>query len=92
MQAFAQLWQQRQSSLVRMAVLKSYWESEKDLQSKLDAKLVADYQMDASKQYTLDERRRALIELETPPPAAPAPTAPPATPPSVDPQASPQPQ
>ena len=67
MKSFAQLWRQRQDSLVRMAVLKSYWESEKDTLTTLDAKLVADYQMDAKKQYTLNEQQRTLIELEAPP-------------------------
>ena len=85
MQDFAKLWQQRQSSLVRMAVLKSYWESEKDILSKLDAKLVSDYQMDANKQYTLDDQQRVLIEREALP-ASPAAAA--VTPPAA--QAPPQ--
>lgn len=69
MQGFATLWQERQGSLVRMAVLKSYWESEKDALSKLNAKLVSDYQMDATKQYTINEQQRTLIEREAPPAA-----------------------
>ena len=64
MEGFAKLWQQRQGVLVRMAVLKSYWEAEKDALSKLEAKLVADYQMDATKQYTINEQQRTLIERE----------------------------
>ena len=78
MQSFAQLWQQRQGVLVRMAVLKSYWESEKNILSELDAKLVSDYQMDVTKQYTFDNQQRALIEREAPPasPAAAAVTPP----------------
>ena len=102
MQGFTQLRQQRQSALVRMAVLKSYWEAEKETLAKLDAKLVADYQMDAKKQYTLNEQQRTLIEMEAPPalPAVPVgaqPTQAPPTPPdagqaSTAPSAAGQPQ
>ena len=88
MEGFTKLWQQRQGALVRMAVLKSYWEAEKETLAKLDAKLVTDYQMDAKKQYTLNEQQRTLIEMEAPPapPAASAgaqPTQAPPTPPDA---------
>jgi hypothetical protein len=65
-QAFAQLWQQRQSIVVKLAVLKSYWDTEKGALSELNNKLASDYQMDPSKQYKLDDQGKSLIELDLP--------------------------
>ncbi|MBI2104495.1 MAG: hypothetical protein HYT90_02780 [Candidatus Omnitrophica bacterium] len=83
MKAFAELWQQRQSVIVRMAVLKAYWDSENSLVAQLNKQLADDYQVDVAKLYALDEQRRVLIER--PAPAAPEPAA------EAQPAAEPQP-
>ena len=77
MKAFAEVWQQRQSVLVRMAVLKAYWDSEKSLVDQLNGRLASDYQVDVTKLYALDEQRRVLIERPAPPTAQPAAETPP---------------
>ena len=91
MKAFAEVWQQRQSVLVRMAVLKAYWDSEKSLVDQLNSRLASDYQVDATKLYALDEQRRVLIERPapaTPQPAAEAQPAPEAQPEPTAPELS----
>jgi len=75
MESFAKLWQQRQSIIVRMAVLKAYWDSEKQSLGDVDQTFVKDYNMDMAKQYSLDEKRRVLIERPAPAPAPAAPAA-----------------
>lgn len=74
METFARLWQQRQSIIVRMAVLKAYFDSEKAGMTDLEQGLIKDYHMDLAKQYTLDDQRRVLIERPAAPvdPSAPA--------------------
>ena len=72
MESFAKLWQQRQSIIVRMAVLKAYWDSEKQSLGDQDEVFIKDYHMDMAKQYSLDEKRRVLIERPAPAPAVPA--------------------
>ena len=67
MEAFAQLWQQRQSMVVRMAVLKAYWDSEQQLLNQLNDSLSATYQVDVAKRYTLNNQRLVLIERPAPP-------------------------
>ena len=81
MKTFANLWQQRQAILLRMTVLKTYWEQEQATLTQVNNKLAADYQVDVTKNYTMDGNRRVLIEREAPPSAAtePAPTQPPAS-------------
>jgi len=74
MRAFADLWQQRQSVLVRMAVLKAYWDSENSLVGQLNKQFADDYQVDVAKLYALDEQRRVLIERPAPPAPQPAAT------------------
>ena len=83
MKEFANLWQQRQAILVRMTVLQAYWEQEQATLTQVNSRLVADYQLDVTKNYVMDSQRRVLIEREAPP-AAPQPvaTAPPPTQPS----------
>jgi len=80
MEAFAQLWQQRQSMVVRMAVLKAYWDSEQQLLNQLNDTLKTTYQVDVTQRYTLDNQRLVLIERPAPPApqeaAAPAPQTP----------------
>lgn len=72
MEAFAQLWQQRQSILVRMAVLKAYWDSEQQLVAQLNETLATTYQVDVTKPYRLDNQRLVLIEREAPQAPSPA--------------------
>ena len=69
MQMFAGIWQQRQVLLVRLTVLKSYWDSEQALLDQLTSRFAADYSVDVTNRYRLDEQQRALIQLEGPPPA-----------------------
>ena len=76
MQEFAKLWQQRQSVIVRMAVLKNYRDVEKNNLVQIEKKLAGDYSMDMAKQYTLDEKRRVLIERQVPPAPQVAPARP----------------
>lgn len=82
MKTFAQLWQQRRGMLVRMSVLKAYFDEEQIRLQELDQKLSADYKIDVNKNYVLDSKRRVILETaaateETS--AAPA-VAPPASP------------
>ncbi|MBI3011245.1 MAG: hypothetical protein HYY58_01975 [Candidatus Omnitrophica bacterium] len=77
MEEFMNLWRQRQGAAVRLDVLRAYWDSEKIRLDQLDKQLAADYQVDVTKPYTLDEQRRALIEHE-PPPVPQLPPTPPA--------------
>lgn len=72
MQAFTQLWQQRQAIIVRMTVLKSYWDEEEVALANLNAKIATDYKLDPTKNYSLDTQRRVLIERELPMQTAPA--------------------
>jgi hypothetical protein len=81
LQAFGNLWQQRQGSGVRLAVLKSFWDEENAELSKLNTTLSETYQLDVTKNYTLDAQRRVIIERPEAavppdaniPPAQPAP-------------------
>lgn len=73
---FAKVWQQRQATLVKMSVLKTYFTEEEATLAQLNNKLVNDYKVDTSKNYFLDAQRRALVERELPPPTAPAASAP----------------
>lgn len=88
MKVFADLWRQRQSVLLRMSVLQSYWNEEQAAIAQLNDKLKQDYQVDPSKSYSLDTKRRVLVERPGEPaapaaaqpegaaPASPAPQAP----------------
>lgn len=82
MKTFAQLWQQRRGMLVRMSVLKAYFDEEQTRLQELDQKLAADYKIDVNKNYILDSQRRVIVETAAPAedPAAAAPSAAPATP------------
>lgn len=68
---FAQLWQQRQGTIVRMSVLRAYWDEEQAALAKLNSQITSDYHLDPSKNYTLDAKRRAIIELPEEPAASP---------------------
>lgn len=66
---FATIMQQRQGVALRMAVLQDYWNQDKTAMDQLDKQLTDAYQLDLTKNYSLDTNRRVLIEL----PPAPAP-------------------
>ena len=64
MKDFTQLWQQRQTVLLRMTVLQSYWNEEQATLAKLNNQLATTYHLDATKNYSLDSTRHVLIERE----------------------------
>ena len=72
MQEFMKLWQQRQGIVLRMTVLQAYWNEEQTALAELNNKLTTDYKLDPKKNYSLDDKRRALIEHEAPPSPQPA--------------------
>lgn len=92
-QQFAQMWQERQLTLTRMAVLQDYFNKEQESLTKMNGEFSSKYNLDVNKNYTLDAQRKALIERELPPeqPGQPqlgqapgtASTTPPATPPAA---------
>ena len=67
---FAKLWQQRQATVLRMTVLKSYFLEEEDTLKKLNDQFAKDYNLDVSKNYKFDNDRKVILELDTPPAAA----------------------
>ncbi len=85
MKAFATLWQQRQTANIRMAVLQSLWDEQKAELKKVSDTITSTYQLDATKNYSLDAKRRVLVEHEAPP----APVSPAAAPQGSTPPASP---
>ena len=60
MQAFAQLWQQRQSIILRMKVLEAYWRNEQDALKGMNDQLASAYGLDATKNYFLVGQRRVI--------------------------------
>ena len=74
LQEFANLWRQRQGIILRMNVLQSYFGEEQAALAQLNSKFSATYHLDVTKNYSLDDKRRVLIEREAPPapPAAAA--------------------
>lgn len=72
-QEFAERWQQRQATVIRLSVLQAYLNQEQTNATQLNEKLAADYQVDVTKNYFLDGQRKVLLERPTPPePAQPA--------------------
>ena len=67
MKQFAQLWQQRQATLTKMAVLQSYFAQEQAVLADQNKQLLSSYSLDVSKNYTLDTDRKVLVEREAPP-------------------------
>lgn len=67
---FAQLWQQRQGVLTRMAVLQDYWNFEQAGMNEANKQMLEKYNLDVSKNYTLDTDRKVLLEREAVPPPA----------------------
>src|SRR3989338_3939599 len=70
---FAKLWQQRQKALLRLAVVRAYWDNEQSGAAALNTQLETQYHLNPASNYTLDAEKRSLIER----PAAAAPEAPP---------------
>ena len=79
-QEFKQLWEQRQAILVRMTVLKAYWDNEQVVLTTLNDTLAKEYHLDVAKNYVLDTKRNVLIEREAP--AEPSQPAAPSEPPT----------
>ncbi len=71
MQEFTKLWGQRQSAIVRMTVLQAYWNQEQAMLAQLNTKITTDYKLDATKNYSLDAKRRVLLEREPTPVSMP---------------------
>jgi hypothetical protein len=67
MRTFAELWQQRQALIVRMAVLQSYWENDNQVLQQLNGQLSSDYKVDVTKDYIFDGQRKVLLEREPAP-------------------------
>ena len=83
MKAFATLWQQQQTANIRMAALQSLWDEQKIELKKDRDTITSTYQLDATKDYSLDAKRRVLIEHEAPPaPVGPGAATPQSTPPT----------
>ena len=64
---FAKLWQQRQATVIRMSVLKSYFQEEQATLEKLNGQFAKDYNLDVAKNYRFDNERKAILEVEGPP-------------------------
>ena len=62
MKQFAQLWQQRQAVLTRMAVLQAYWNQEQGTLTQMNQQLLSQFNLDVAKNYTLDTDKKILIE------------------------------
>ena len=70
MKQFANAWQQRQGSGVRLAVLKSFWDEETVSLNTLNESLTSTYHLDVTKNYQLDANRRVVIERAQEEPSA----------------------
>ncbi len=62
MKQFAQVWQQRQALLTRMAVLQAYWNQEQGGLTQMNQQLLSQFNLDVNKNYTLDTDRKVLVE------------------------------
>lgn len=67
LQEFKQLWEQRQAVILRMTVLKAYWDNEQTTRTKLNDLFAQEYHLDPSKDYVLDAKRNVILEREAPP-------------------------
>ena len=61
---FAKLWQQRQATVLRMTVLRSYFQEEQATLEKLNEQFAKNYNLDVTKNYRFDNERRVIIEME----------------------------
>lgn len=64
MEQFAQLWQQRQAAITRLAVLQAYANQEQSTVRRINDELLAQYNLDVNKEYALDPDERVLVERE----------------------------
>lgn len=71
-QRFGELWAERQASVTRQAVMRSYWDAEQADLDNVNNKLNQQFGMDVNKEYTLDTDRKVLIERPAPAPDAAA--------------------
>ncbi len=72
---FAKLWQQRQATVLRMTVLKSYFLEEEETLRKLNDQFAKDYNLDVAKNYKFDSERKVILEIDAPAAAGQAPMA-----------------
>ena len=82
LQEFKQLWEQRQAVILRMTVLKAYWDNEQATRTQLNDLFAKEYNLDASKDYVLDTKRSVILERQASPETS-QPAAPPQTPTSA---------
>lgn len=75
MREFTGLWQQRQKALLRLAVVRAYFDNEQGAAAKLNERLQAQYNLNPTSNYTLDAEKRQLIERAAPEAAAETPVA-----------------
>lgn len=75
MREFAGLWQQRQKALLRLAVVRAYFDNEQEAAKKVNTELEAQYSLNPTSNYTLDADKRQLIEHPAPAAAAETPPA-----------------
>lgn len=80
-QAFANVWRQREQVLARLATLQEYWAREQQELAGLTQRLAAEYHVDVAKSYALDPQRKVLIE-QSPSSPVPVPAQPAETPPA----------
>ncbi|MBI3321487.1 MAG: hypothetical protein HYZ91_04375 [Candidatus Omnitrophica bacterium] len=71
-EAFSNIWQQRQAIMTRMMVLNAYWDQERAELGRVNQQLLSEYHLDVGKHYTLDPKRKVLLESPAAPPTAPA--------------------
>ena len=64
--AFSKLWQQRQATVIRMSVLKGYFQEEQGSLEKLNQQFAKDYNLDVTKNYRFDNERKVILEVESP--------------------------
>lgn len=64
--AFAKLWQQRQATVLRMTVLRSYFQEEQAALEQLNQQFAKDYNLDVAKNYRFDSEKKVIIELAEP--------------------------
>ncbi len=67
MRRFAKLWGRRQATVTRLAVLQEYANQEQADLADVNQQLLSQYNLDVSKNYTLDSDRKVLLERLAPP-------------------------
>ncbi|MBI3010326.1 MAG: hypothetical protein HYY57_05030 [Candidatus Omnitrophica bacterium] len=62
MKEFEELWQKRQRTMWRMAVVRGYWTEEQGALTELSNQMMSEYHLDPQKGYRYDPNRRVLVE------------------------------